>query len=117
MPSRAPAPRSVDDLASAKDLRAEVCAKLIEQPINEPALRAAVWNFVGNERRTNVPAEEVIRRLMVLIEDARLRSAGVHQALQRQLVRWCVEEYFGQFRGDPGRQMVRRSEDIAAPTS
>ena len=47
--------RSVEDLADAKELRAVISAVLVTAPINEHALRCAVWTFVGVERCAGVP--------------------------------------------------------------
>jgi hypothetical protein len=106
--------RSVEDLADAKDLRAMIAQKLCDTPINEPALRAAVWNFVGNERRAEVPAAEVISRLTALIDDAGIGPHPVYQALQRRVILWCVEEYFGHLGGNPFREGVTRAEAVSS---
>jgi len=43
--------RSVDDLADAGELSAVVSRLLAKTPLDEQALRCAVWSFVGVERR------------------------------------------------------------------
>jgi hypothetical protein len=105
--------RSVEDLADAKDLRAMIAQQLCDTPINEPALRAAVWNFVGNERRADVPAAEVISRLTALIDEAGIGPRPAYQALQRRVILWCVEEYFGHLGGNPFREGISRAEAVS----
>ena len=92
--------RSVEDLADAKDLRAVVSAALKAEPIDEHALRCAVWSFVGTERRAGVPPALVITRLTGLIDDAGIAPMQSRLALTRRVILWCVEEYFGHLGGD-----------------
>lgn len=92
--------RSVEDLADAKELRAAISAALVRAPVNEPAVRCAVWSFVGNERRAGVPPELVITRLTGLIDDANISPMSARLALTRSVILWCVEEYFGHLGGD-----------------
>jgi hypothetical protein len=92
--------RSVDDLADAKDLRSVISQALIRTPIDESAVRCAVWSFVGAERRAGVPAVLVIARLSGLIHSASTVSASMRLALTHRAIRWCVEEYFGCLGGD-----------------
>jgi hypothetical protein len=51
--------RSVEDLADAKELRSVIAAALISSPVDDAALRCAVWNFVGVERRAGVTPPRV----------------------------------------------------------
>lgn len=92
--------RSVEDLADAKELRATISAALVEAPMDEHALRCAVWSFVGNERRAGVPPAMVIARLTGLIDDAKISPAPARLDLTRRVILWCVEEYFGHLGGD-----------------
>jgi len=91
--------RSVEDLADAKDLRAVISAALASAPIDERALRCAVWSFVGVERRAGVPPALIITRLTSLI-DASMPPTAMRLALTRRVILWCVEEYFGHLGGD-----------------
>lgn len=93
--------RSVEDLADAKELRAAISAALIQTPINEHAIRCAVWSFVGTERRAGVPPALVITRLTSLIESAKIVPMSARLGLTRRVILWCVEEYFGHLGGDP----------------
>lgn len=106
--------RSVESLADAKDLRSAIATALADVPINEPTLRGAVWNFVGNERRAEVPAAEVIGRLTALIDDAQIESVPLRQALTRRVILWCVEEYFGHLGGNPLR-IGQAGSELAPP--
>ncbi|HEY9226169.1 MAG TPA: hypothetical protein VIP11_05950 [Gemmatimonadaceae bacterium] len=92
--------RSVEDLADAKELRAVISAALTNAPIDEQALRCAVWSFVGTERRAGVPPAIVIMRLSGLIDDANITPIAASLALTRKMILWCVEEYFGHLGGD-----------------
>jgi hypothetical protein len=100
--------RSVEDLADAKDLRSAISAALTDAPINEHSLRCAVWSFVGTERRADVPAAEVISRLAALIDDVNITPISARHALMRQVILWCVEEYFGHLGGDALGSMISR---------
>jgi len=92
--------RSVEDLADAKSLRAVITAVLERAPVDEQALRCAVWTFVGNERRAGVPPALVITRLTGLIDEANIVPLSARIALTRRVILWCVEEYFGRLGGD-----------------
>jgi hypothetical protein len=93
-------PRSVENLAEAKELRAAISAALAEAPMNEHTLRCAVWSFVGHERRAGVPPALVIMRLSGLIDGAKVAPSSTHLALKNRLILWCAEEYFGHLGGD-----------------
>jgi hypothetical protein len=92
--------RSVEDLADAKELRAGISAALADAPINEHTVRCAVWSFAGTERRAGVPPALVILRLTNLIDDANIVPMSARLALTRNVILWCVEEYFGHLGGD-----------------
>ena len=92
--------RSVEDLADAKELRVVIAAALATAPIDEQALRCAVWSFVGNERRAGVAPALVITRLSGLIDNANIDPASERLALTRRVILWFVEEYFGHLGGD-----------------
>ena len=92
--------RTVDDLADAKDLRAVIATALADKPIDEHALRCAVWSFVGTERRADVPPALVIVRLTGLVDSANIVPVSARLALTRRVILWCVEEYFGHLGGD-----------------
>jgi hypothetical protein len=92
--------RSVEDLNDAKELRLVIAAVLGKPSIDEMALRCAVWVFVGTERRAGVPPEVVIGRLTTLVDDANVGPLSARLALKRQVILWCVEEYFGHLGGD-----------------
>jgi len=92
--------RTVDDLADAKDLRAVIETALADKPIDEHALRCAVWSFVGTERRAGVPPALVIVLLTGLVDSAEIVPISARLALTRRVILWCVEEYFGHLCGD-----------------
>lgn len=92
--------RTVEDLADAKDLRAAISAALADAPIDDHALRCAVWSFVGTERRAGVPPAVVIVRLSGLIDSSSIVPESARLALTRRAILWCVEEYFGHLGGD-----------------
>lgn len=86
--------RSVEDLADARELRAAISLLLSRSPMNDDALRYAVWTFVGTERRAGVPPALVITRLTALIDAAPITPESVRLAVTRRVILWCVEEYF-----------------------
>lgn len=92
--------RSVEDLADARELRSVISTVLARTPVDESALRCAVWSFVGNERGAGVPPALVITRLTNLIDDAGLVPMSSRLSLTRRVILWCVEEYFGCLGGD-----------------
>lgn len=99
--TRSPVPlRSVEDLADAKELRSVIMAILTKAPIDEQALRCAVWTFVGTERRAEVAPAVVITRLTDLIDRANVVPVSARRALTGRVILWCVEEYFGHLGGD-----------------
>ena len=102
--------RSVEDLADAKELRSVIAAALIPSPVDAAALRCAVWNFVGVERRAGVPPALVIARLTGLIDRANIDPLSTRHALTRRVILWCVEEYFGRLGGDALALNVSRGQ-------
>ena len=91
---------TVDELADAKNLRTVISTALADKPIDEHALRCAVWSFVGTERRAGVPPALVIVRLTGLVDSAEIVPVSARLALTRRVILWCVEEYFGHLGGD-----------------
>jgi hypothetical protein len=106
--------RSVEDLADAKQLRFAIAAVLERPPIDETALRCAVWSFVGTERRAGVPPALVISRLTGLIDAARIAPLSAQLALTRRVILWCVEEYFGRLGGDVLGPSMEGSDVVTA---
>jgi hypothetical protein len=94
------AARSVEDLADAAELSTVVSRLLANTPLDESALRCAVWSFVGVERRAGVSASVVITRLTELIDQAPITPFLARAPLTRRMILWCVEEYFGHLGGD-----------------
>lgn len=92
--------RSVEDLADSKELRSVISLGLAATPIDDSALRCAVWSFVGTERRAGVPPALIIVRLTGLVDSANITSIPARLALTRRMILWCVEEYFGCLGGD-----------------
>jgi hypothetical protein len=93
-------PRSFEDLADARELRAAISAALAETPMDEHTARCAVWSFVGTERRAGVPPAVVIARLTDLIDESKISPTSARLDLTRRVILWCVEEYFGHLGGD-----------------
>src|ERR1700751_5913463 len=98
--SPARAPRSVADVADAEDLRSMIATALAADPINEDALRGAVWTFVRAERDAGVQPGQVIIALTALVDAALLGPSPVHYARLRQVILSCVEAYFGHLGGN-----------------
>ncbi len=91
--------RSVEDLADAKELRSAISAVLAGASIDEHALRCAVWSFVGVERRAGVPPALIITRLTSLIDAVDIAPPLKRLTLTKDVILWCVEEYFGHLGG------------------
>lgn len=106
--------RSVEDLADAKDLRSVISHALTRAPIDDEALRVAVWSFVGVERRAGVTPALVIQRLTGLIDDAVLAAASDREALTQRVIVWCVEEYFGCLGGDA---LAKNATPVSQPSA
>jgi hypothetical protein len=102
--------RSVEDLADAKELRSVISAVLASAPVDEQALRCAVWSFVGVERRAGVPPALIITRLTSLIDEVKTASMASHLTLTKKVILWCVEEYFGHLGGNVLENDESRSE-------
>ena len=92
--------RSVEDLADAKELRFAIASVLANTPIDDHALRCAVWSFVGTERQAGISPALIITRLTGLVDDANITPIAVRHELTRRVILWCVEEYFGHLGGD-----------------
>lgn len=92
--------RSVEDLADAKQLRSVIASILANTPIDSYALRCAVSSFVAGERTASVPPALVITRLTGLVDDAKVVPLSSRAELTRQVILWCVEEYFRDVGGD-----------------
>lgn len=100
----------VDDLADAGELSTVVSRLLAKTPIDEQALRCAVWSFVGVERRADVPAALLITRLTDLIDQAPISPFTARARLTRRVILWCVEEYFSHLGGDALAMDAARGE-------
>ena len=110
--------RSVEDLADAKELRSVISMVLARPPIDEAALRGAVWSFVGNERGAGVPPALIITRLTNLIDEAAIAPMSSRLSLTRRVILWCVEEYFGCLGGNLlGGTMVDDAESAGTVSS
>jgi hypothetical protein len=94
------AARSVDDLIDAADLRAAISEALNTTPIDDEALRRAVWTFVGVEGNAGTKPGQVILVLTELMTQAQITSVAERREATRRVILWCVEAYFGTFGGD-----------------
>ena len=109
--------RSVEELADAKELRSVIATVLTNAPIDESALRCAVWSFVGAERLAGVPPALIITRLTTVIDDAVIVPTSSRLSLTRRVILWCVEEYFGCLGGnvlaiEPSAGSTRLAESV-----
>ena len=112
MASSTPSPaalRSPDQLIDAADLRAAIAGALDAVPIDDEALRRAVWTFVDTEKHAGTTPGEVIIALKNLMTQAQVASLSKHNAA---VILWCVEAYFGHLGGEiPPRPPVLRESD------
>lgn len=92
--------RTVDEMTDAADLRAAISEALNATPIDDGALRNAVWTFVGTERHLGTTPGHVLVALTELMTAAQITSVVERQAATRRVILWCVEAYFGHLGGD-----------------
>lgn len=107
LPKFASPPISVSS-SSAHDLKSALASLPVAMDDTSAAeLRERVCSFVDEMKRLDLPPERILVALKKIAHDAGLRgeritSAGVDMtpgdAVLRQLVRWCIEHYYG-----PGR--------------
>jgi hypothetical protein len=98
--STPPEPRTVEALADSADLRSVMSRALAAEPVDEAALRRAVWTYVGGERHAGVSPGHVIMAVTRSIEEANLTPHEQRLAVTRRVILWCVEAYFGHLGGD-----------------
>jgi hypothetical protein len=116
-PARA-ATRTIEQLLSARDLRAAIVEALVSAPLDEQALRDGVWTYVRAEREVGVAPGVVILALTEMVEAANLRPNDIALLRTRQVILWCVEAYFGHLGGDAlGRDRESPSHESARDAS
>ena len=97
-------PRAADQLIDAGDLRAAIAAALDAVPIDDDALRRAVWTFVDAERHAGTTPGDVIIAVRNLMTQAQVAALTEHSAA---VILWCIEAYFGRGGGDlPGSALL-----------
>ena len=94
------APPNAADAADFEDLRATLARAIHAKPIDEPAVRRAVWTYVGAERNAGTRPGVVIMALTDLLEKASVTPLVEREALTRRVILWCVEAYFGHLGGE-----------------
>jgi hypothetical protein len=94
------AARSAVSLADSRDLRAAVASLLGATPLDEDALREAVWTYVGTERDAGVSPGLVIMSLTEAVGRATITPEALREPLTRNVILWSVEAYFGHLGGD-----------------
>lgn len=99
-PGSSPSPRSIEAIADSNDLRGVIIAALSARPIEESALRAGVWTYVGCERHAGASPGQVIMDLTAMIDEAGISPNMQKFAVTRRVILWCVEAYFGHLGGD-----------------
>jgi hypothetical protein len=97
-PARA-ATRTLAQHHDARDLRAAIVEALGAEPMNEQALREAVWTYVRGEREVGVAPGVVILALTDVVDRAQIVPDAARVARTREVILWCVEAYFGQLGG------------------
>ena len=98
-PRFAPAPRTLDEIAKADDLRSVISRALTASPIDEAMLRHGVWSYVGVERHAGTSPGRVIMVIAGLMDTAAITPLE-RQALTRRVILWSVEAFFGHLGGD-----------------
>ena len=106
--------RSASELEEAADLRAAIRDSLLRLPANNQGLRNNVWNYVRSERDAGATPAEVIRELTDLVASVGVPSSPRRRALERDVILWCVEAYFGQL-GEPGADPQSAGTDARGP--
>jgi len=102
---RSPPPRAATRTQAqhddAIDLRSVIVNGLAVTPVDEQALRDAVWTYVRGERQVGVAPGVVILALTGMVEEAKISPPDAALARTREVILWCVEAYFGHLGGDP----------------
>ena len=111
------APRTLEELADADDLRAVIRGALGTTPIDDTTLRRGVWTYVGIERQAGTSPGRVIAALNDLIDEATSVPASARQALTRRVILWCVEAYFGHLGGDVAGHQRSASSEASEPVT
>ena len=94
-----PIARNLVELADAHDLRSVISAALTVKPLDEQSLRRGVWTYVGAERDAGASPGEVIASLSELVEAAGITPTTSNREIQRRVILWSVEAYFGHLGG------------------
>jgi hypothetical protein len=97
-------------MADAADVRSAVVKSLAASPVSDEVLQRSVWTFVAVERDAGETPTAVIVKLTELFDEARISPVSVYQARRRQVMRWCVEAYFGHLAGDVSGPDALRSD-------
>jgi len=116
-PPAPPRASTFEELQDAEDLRAVITAALAATPVDEEGLRRGVWTYVRAERALGTSPAAVIVVLTELVEVTTLHPASNRQSLTRQVILWCVEEYFGYLGSDIGGepQQVEDDAELSPP--
>ena len=97
-PARA-ATRTLAQHHDARDLRAVIVEVLAGTPIDQQALRDAIWTYVREERDIGVAPGVVIIALTDMVERAKVVPDAARIERTHEVILWCVEAYFGQLGG------------------
>jgi hypothetical protein len=97
-PARA-ATRTLAQHHDARDLRAVIVEVLAGTPIDQQALRDAIWTYVREERDIGVAPGVVILALTDMVERAKIVPDAARTERTHEVILWCVEAYFGQLGG------------------
>ena len=86
--------------AAVEDLRGAISDALWEKPIDDTALREAVWTNAAAELSLGTPLGYVIVVVTELVDAANITPISVRYHVTRQVTLWTIEKYFGD-RGAP----------------
>ena len=108
------AARSATSLADSRDLRAAIASLLVARPLDEHALREAVFTYVGTERDAGVSPWLVIMSLTECVSRAAIDLDELLEPLTRNVILWSVEAYFGHLGGDVFRVTADGTVEVPA---
>ena len=91
--------RTLAQAEDTQDLESVIIEALSAKPAKLAELRQGVWTYVVAERHRGTPAGRVLSVLTSMIETYCTTPKAERDVVERQVILWCVEAYFGRLGG------------------